>query len=72
MSSSVWPPYPQEAVVISEESALYEQPDSKSRELESVHEGLVVGVVSEGNDWVLIQLPNGARGWIQSIELGTI
>lgn len=72
LASSVWPAYPQEAVVIVDETILHEQPDSESRTLENVHEGLVLGVVSEGNGWVLVQLPNGARGWVPSFELGTI
>ncbi|GMQ80757.1 MAG: hypothetical protein BMS9Abin05_0185 [Rhodothermia bacterium] len=72
LASSIWPAYPSEAVVLVEEADLYDQPDTDSEISDYIHEGLVVGIVSEGDDWALVQLPNGARGWILTQQLGAI
>lgn len=72
LTSSIWPAYAPEAVVLVEETELLEQPDADADTAESIHEGLVVSVVSDGSEWSLVQLPNGARGWIQSEKLGSI
>jgi len=72
LSSSIWPAYPSEAVVLAKEADLHDQPDSDSEISDFIHEGLVVGLISEGDDWALVQLPNGARGWILTRQLGAI
>jgi len=71
-SSSIWPAYPPEAVVLVRETSIREQPDGESDAIERIHEGLVVGVVSEGGEWVLVQLPNGVRGWLEAADVGVI
>jgi SH3-like domain-containing protein len=71
-TSSIWPAYPPEAVVIGDRIALHEQPDSEATVLEDIHAGLVVGLVSETGDWMLVQLPNGVRGWVTSADMGII
>ncbi|MCH8245539.1 MAG: hypothetical protein IH951_03925 [Bacteroidetes bacterium] len=72
LTSSIWPAYSKEAVVIVGEADLHNQPDSDANVSEYIHEGLVVGIVSEGDTWALVQLPNGARGWILTQQLGAI
>ena len=72
LASSIWPAYPSEAVVLVREADLHDQPDTDSEISDYVHEGLVVGIVSEGDDWALVQLPNGARGWMLTQQLGGI
>lgn len=59
------------AVVLAAESALYETPSGDSSDL-SVHEGLVVEIVSDSGEWTQVRLPNGTRGWLRSEDLGEI
>ena len=71
-SSSVWPAYPDESVVVTAELLVREQPDSDASISDRIHEGLVVSLLTRVGDWVLIQLPNGAQGWITGDGLGAI
>lgn len=59
------------AVVLATESALYETPSADSSDL-SVHEGLVVEIVSGSGEWTQVRLPNGTPGWLRSDDLGDI
>jgi hypothetical protein len=71
-TSSIWPAYPPEAVVISDRISMHEQPDGEAAELEEIHAGLVVGLISEADGWMLVQLPNGVRGWVESAGMGVV
>ena len=71
-SSSIWPAYPTQAVILAREVSIHERPDADAAVTLIVHEGLVVSTVAWGEDWVLIQLPNGARGWVTAEGLAEI
>lgn len=72
LSSSIWPPYRTQAVIVVVEESMQEQPDSASVVTQTIHEGLVVSTLARGDGWVLIQLPNGARGWINARSVSEI
>ncbi|TDI76908.1 MAG: hypothetical protein E2O84_01810 [Bacteroidetes bacterium] len=71
-TTSFWPPFPDESVVLVDELVLYERPDEQASVSERIHEGLVVTTITKAGDWIFIQLPNGAQGWTTSDGLGAI
>jgi Tetratricopeptide repeat len=72
LASTRWPAWPQEAVILSDVVSLREQPDPESVESMQIHEGLIVSTLSSVDGWTLVQLPNGARGWMEDNSLGAI
>ncbi len=72
VTATIWPPWPNEAVILAEEVAIHDQPDSESPSPIRVHEGLVVATLSSADGWTLVQLPNGTRGWLEAHDLGAI
>lgn len=59
------------AVVVTDEVGLRENPEGARTDL-SVHEGLVVEIVTDESNWTEIRLPNGVRGWVRAESLGRI
>ena len=57
------------AVVLSEEIVVQAGPDSRDTVLFKLHAGAVVRVERTENDWTLLQLSEGKRGWAQSHQL---
>ncbi len=72
LASSVWPAYPDRAVVLSDQLTLHEQASSDAAEVIQVHEGLVVEVRAASPDWSFVEIPNGTRGWVPTPTLGDI
>lgn len=71
-SSSAWPPYKQQAVILLEEVRMREQADGNAEEILALHEGLLVTIRTRAADWSLVQIPNGTRGWIPSSTMADI
>jgi len=57
------------AVVLSEEVLVQAGPDSRDTVLFKLHAGTLVRVERTENDWTLLQLSEGKRGWAQSYQL---
>ena len=72
LASSTWPPESQRAVILASQIDLLEQAAPEADSVQLVHEGLVVSVKSVAADWVLVQIPNGVRGWVPAAHLGEI
>ena len=60
------------AVVLSEEIVVQAGPDSRDTILFKLHAGTVVRVERTENDWTLLQLSKGKRGWAESYQLERI
>ncbi len=60
------------AVILVERTDLYEAPDAESQAELAIHEGLVVDILQQDNDWIEIRLPNGTRGWVLADVAGEI
>lgn len=52
------------AVILAERVDVKEQPDAAGITEVSIHEGLVVDILQQSEDWIEVRLPNGARGWV--------
>ncbi len=52
------------AIIFDKEIELREEPNLRSEEITKLHEGTKLNVVESINDWSLIQLKNGNKGWI--------
>ncbi len=72
LSSSMWPPRPETAVIVASEATLVEQADPAAPPVRVVHEGLTVQVRTQTPEWVLVQLSNGTRGWVPAETLESI
>lgn len=62
----------QEAVVISSAVEVYSGPGKEFTLQFTGHEGLEVKIEQEKDDWYLVSLPNGARGWLPQDNLEEI
>lgn len=52
------------AIVFAEETEVRSEPNNRSSEVFSLHEGARVEVMEEFRQWARIRLPNGSQGWI--------
>lgn len=62
----------QEAVVISSSVEVYSGPGKEFTLQFTGHEGLEVKIEQTKDDWYLVSLPNGARGWLPKVSLEKI
>ena len=60
------------AVILAQEINIMAGPDSKDTVLFKLHEGTIVHQERSEDDWYLITLPDGKRGWIKEEALGLI
>ena len=61
-----------QAVILVERTDLHEAPDMDSISDLAIHEGLVVDILQQRNNWIEIRLPNGTRGWVPAEVTGEI
>jgi tetratricopeptide (TPR) repeat protein len=57
------------AIIFSEEVEVKSEPNIRSTEVFSLHEGAKVKVTEDFQDWYEIELPNGSQGWVKSQSL---
>ncbi len=62
----------QRAVILEERVDLREAADPESISDLAIHEGLVVDIMQENEEWLEVRLPNGARGWVPANVVGEI
>jgi len=62
----------QEAVVISEDVEVYSGPGKEFTLQFTGHGGLEVKIEQKKDDWYLVSLPNGAKGWLPKVSLEKI
>ncbi len=62
----------QEAVVISSSVEVFSGPGKEFTLQFTGHEGLEVKIEQKKDDWCLVSLPNGARGWLPAANLEKI
>lgn len=72
LASSISPPHPNRAVVLTDTLTLREQASRSAESVVDIHEGLIVEVRTEAPEWRLIEIPNGTRGWVPASTLGDI
>lgn len=61
------------AVVMVQETPLYERPELSSAFSDRIYEGLVVEMLGDAeNGWIEVRLPDGSTGWVQQESLETI
>jgi hypothetical protein len=58
-------------VVIRDEVTLLREPGGSESD-HQIHEGLVVGIASQRDQWLEVRLPNGTTGWLHEESLGEI
>lgn len=61
-----------DGVVVADEAVMRELPDVKSREMPTVHAGLVVRVVRERQGWTRVRLANQVEGWLPAEAVGRV
>ncbi len=54
------------AIIFVPSVTIKSEPDENSTELFLLHEGTKVAIEQMENDWVMIRLPDGKKGWIKS------
>ena len=59
----------QPAIVFAEEVVIKSEPNDRSSEAFTLHEGTKVNVLDELNDWKKIRLADGKTGWVPSNEI---
>lgn len=59
----------QYAIIFSEEVAVRSEPNLRSDELFLLHEGTKLKVLESFQDWIKLELSNGAQGWITKNEV---
>lgn len=57
------------AIVFSEEAAVRSEPNVRSGEVFTLHEGAKVKVTEDFQDWYEIELPNGSQGWLEKTDI---
>ena len=57
-----------QAIVFAGAATAKSAPDASAKNLFVIHEGALVNVLENDNDWLKIQLPNGSEGWIKQTE----
>ncbi len=61
-----------EAVILSSVSDVRSEPDNSGSVLFILHEGAMVQIRSERNDWIEIRLKDGKIGWIRKDDAGAL
>ncbi|CAM4080319.1 tetratricopeptide repeat protein [Gillisia limnaea] len=59
----------QYAIIFSEEVPVRSEPNLRSDELFLLHEGTKLKVLETFQDWIMLELSNGAQGWITKNEV---
>lgn len=59
----------QPAIVFASESSVKSEPNLRSQEAFTLHEGTKVNVVEELNEWKKIKIADGTTGWIPSEDI---
>ncbi len=57
------------AIVFAEEVEVKSEPNVRSAEVFTLHEGAKVKLTEDFQDWYEIELPNGSQGWLKKTEL---
>lgn len=57
------------AIVFSEEVEVRSEPNMRSSEVFTLHEGAKVKLTEDFQDWYEIELPDGSQGWLKKTEL---
>ncbi|CAZ95558.1 tetratricopeptide repeat protein [Zobellia galactanivorans] len=57
------------AIVFAKEASVKSEPNKRSLEAFTLHEGTKVNVLEELNDWKKIRIPDGTTGWIQTEDI---
>ena len=57
------------AIVFSEEAEVKSEPNVRSGEVFTLHEGAKVKVTEDFQEWYEIELPNGSQGWLKKSAL---
>lgn len=57
------------AIVFSKESSVKSEPNPKSQEAFTLHEGTKVNVLDQLNDWQKIRIADGTTGWIPTEDI---
>lgn len=57
------------AIVFSEEVEVKSEPNVRSGEVFTLHEGAKVKVTEDFQEWYEIELPNGSQGWLKKSDL---
>jgi tetratricopeptide (TPR) repeat protein len=57
------------AIVFSEEAEVKSEPNVRSGEVFTLHEGAKVKVTEDFQNWYEIELPNGSQGWMEKSAL---
>ena len=52
------------AIIFDKEVDLRSEPNLRSEEISTLHEGTKLNVIENVNDWSLIELKNGNKGWL--------
>ncbi len=60
------------AVILYEETDLRQSPDLQGSTELRIHEGLVVDVLQQNNEWLEVRIPNGTTGWVLAEVVGEI
>ena len=61
-----------QAVIVAQEVLFYEVPQDATASDLALHEGLLVDVLREQDNWAEIRLPNGTTGWIDKAVLAEV
>lgn len=60
------------AIIMKSETPLLIAPDTASKEILSIHEGLKVKIINQIGDWYKIELTNKEVGWVLQTTLERI
>lgn len=60
------------AVVMSDTASVTEQPNNKSKNIATAPEGTTLIIIDRQDGYLLIELPNGRRGWIKNSDINKV
>ena len=52
------------AIIFDKEVDLRSEPNLRSEEVTKLHEGTKLNIIESVNDWSLVELKNGNKGWL--------
>ena len=52
------------AIIFDKEVDLRSEPNLRSEEISTLHEGTKLNIIESVNDWSLVELKNGNKGWL--------